>query len=86
MTRIFFAGAVAASLLLVATVSASAQSSVALTNGAVATPSQPVAGGAAGQMSYLAYTWENVTARLGLNQSGQADTSAPTRTASSDTH
>ncbi len=86
MTRIFFPGAVALSLILAATVSASAQSGVAQTKDVAVTPSQPVAGGAAGQMSYLTYAWENTMARLGLNQSGQADASAPQRTASSDTH
>lgn len=86
MTRIFFVGTSAAALLLAATVSASAQSSPAPAPTASTTTAQPVAGGAAGQMPYLTYAWENTVARLGFGPSDDSADAAPTRTASADAH
>jgi len=86
MNRALLLGSAAASLLLAATVSASAQATSpaasVTTQVATAKPPQPVAGGAAGQMSYATYAWNNMTARLGL---GPANPNAPP-TAVADAH
>jgi hypothetical protein len=86
MTRIFSVGASAAALLLAATVTATAQSAPAAAPTASTTIAQPVAGGAAGNMPYLTYAWENTMARLGFGPSDDPAKAQPTRTASADSH
>jgi hypothetical protein len=84
MTRIFSIGTSAAALLLAATVTASAQSAPTATSSTVT--AQPVAGGAAGKMSYITYTWQNTMAHLGLGASDSLAKAESTRTASADSH
>jgi hypothetical protein len=86
MTKAFFLGAAATILLLVATASASAQSTAAPAVMPFGTATHPVAGGAAGRLPYLTYAWENTLARLGLGQSDDKPAATPTQTPSADAH
>jgi hypothetical protein len=88
MNRAFLIGAASASLLLAATVGASAQSNAAMTQSTsvtteavLAAKPQQVAGGAAGRMPYATYAWDNMMARLGFSPSDRNPNSAPTAVA-----